>query len=80
MISIPEFYKNRDILVTGGTGFVGKLLIEKLLRSCNVIGRIFILLRPKRSKSINERLKEIKEMAVSEFFPLLLIKKYFMRW
>jgi fatty acyl-CoA reductase len=69
MITIPEFYKNRDVLVTGATGFVGKLLIEKLLRSCNDIGRIFVLLRPKRSKSINERLEEIKGMAVSEFFP-----------
>lgn len=76
MITIPEFYKNRDVLVTGATGFVGKVLIEKLLRSCYGIKRVFILLRPKHSKSINERLEEIKEMAVSEF-SLPLIKKHF---
>lgn len=65
MITIPEFYSNRDILITGATGFVGKVLIEKLLRSCSSIGRVFCLLREKRSKSINERLDEIKSTPVS---------------
>lgn len=65
MISIKEFYKNRDILITGGTGFVGKVLIEKILRSCNNVGRVFILLRSKRSKTIHSRWEEIKKMAVS---------------
>ncbi|XP_070502901.1 putative fatty acyl-CoA reductase CG5065 [Chironomus tepperi] len=37
MITIPEFYNNRDIFITGGSGFVGKVLIEKLLRSCSEI-------------------------------------------
>jgi len=67
MISIPEFYNNRDVLVTGGTGFLGKVLIEKLLRSCPTIKRIFVLLRTKRSKSISERLEEIKSLPVSIF-------------
>lgn len=29
---VAEFFANANILVTGGTGFLGKLLIEKLLR------------------------------------------------
>lgn len=66
MITIPEFYNNRDVFITGATGFVGKVLIEKLLRSCSGIKRVFLLLRSKRSKSINERLEEIKNTAVSE--------------
>lgn len=65
MFSIKEFFNGRDIFVTGATGFLGKVLIEKLLRSCSNVGRIFVLLRPKRSKSIHERLEEIKKMAVS---------------
>lgn len=65
MITIPEFYNNRDVFITGATGFVGKVLIEKLLRSCPGIKRIFLLLRAKRSKSINVRLEEIKNTPVS---------------
>lgn len=65
MITIPEFYNNRDVFITGATGFVGKVLIEKLLRSCPTIKRVFLLLRAKRSKSINERLEEIKNTPVS---------------
>jgi FlaA1/EpsC-like NDP-sugar epimerase len=64
MITIPEFYNNRDVFITGATGFVGKVLIEKLLRSCPGIKRIFLLLRAKRSKSINVRLEEIKNTPV----------------
>lgn len=28
-----EFYKNKNIFITGGTGFLGIALIEKLLRT-----------------------------------------------
>lgn len=27
-----EFFKNKTLFLTGGTGFLGKLIIEKLLR------------------------------------------------
>lgn len=29
---IQQFYENKTILITGGSGFLGILLIEKLLR------------------------------------------------
>lgn len=29
---IAEFYAGCNVLITGGSGFVGKVLIEKLLR------------------------------------------------
>lgn len=40
------------------TGFVGKALIEKLLRSCPKLGKIYVLLRPKKGVSIEQRLKD----------------------
>jgi len=60
--SIPEFYANQEIFVTGGSGFLGKVLIEKLLRSCSELKSIYILLRPKKAKPIEQRLKEILEL------------------
>ncbi|XP_065092505.1 putative fatty acyl-CoA reductase CG5065 [Ochlerotatus camptorhynchus] len=62
--SIREFYSGRDIFITGGTGFMGKVLIEKLLRSCSELNRIFILLREKKSKKIEDRLRDIQQLAL----------------
>lgn len=40
------------------------MLIEKLLRSCNKINRIFILVRGKRGKSALDRVKEFEDCVV----------------
>lgn len=34
---IQKFYENSTIFVTGGTGFIGRLLVEKLLRYDNCV-------------------------------------------
>lgn len=65
--SIPEFFKGRDIFVTGGSGFMGRVLVEKLLRSCPDLKRIFLLLREKRGKSIADRLELLKNLPVRYF-------------
>ena len=54
--SIAQFYAQRDVFVTGATGFLGKCLVEKLIRSIPDIGRVMILIRPKRGKTVKERL------------------------
>lgn len=66
--SIPDFYANEEIFITGGTGFIGKVLIEKLLRSCPDVKTIFVLMRPKKGHSIEARLNKIKELPL--FKPL----------
>ncbi|XP_065365043.1 putative fatty acyl-CoA reductase CG8306 [Calliphora vicina] len=68
---VTEFYENSEIFVTGGSGVVGKALIEKLLRSCNV-RKIYVLLRPKKNVSIDERLEKVKKAMV---FRQLKLKK-----
>lgn len=57
--SIADFYKNAHIFITGGTGFVGKVIIEKLLRSCPDLAKIYVLVRSKREKSAEERFIEL---------------------
>ncbi|XP_050513709.1 putative fatty acyl-CoA reductase CG5065 isoform X2 [Diabrotica virgifera virgifera] len=65
---VADFFIDKNVFVTGGSGFLGKVLIEKLLRSCPGIGNIYVLLRPKRSKSIEERLEKVLESPI--FNPL----------
>ena len=65
MITIPEFYEGKSIFLTGGSGFIGKVLIEKVLRSCPGVGDIYILMRPKRGQSVQERITDLIKCKVS---------------
>lgn len=47
-VSITQFYSGKSILITGATGFMGKVLVEKLLRDCGEVKCIYILVRMKR--------------------------------
>ncbi|XP_076245982.1 uncharacterized protein LOC143186295 [Calliopsis andreniformis] len=71
--SVTTFYADRSIFITGGTGFLGKVLIEKLLRSCPNVREIFLLMRPKKGLSIDQRLKKMIESPlfdkVRELYP-----------
>ncbi|KAG4068331.1 hypothetical protein HA402_007851 [Bradysia odoriphaga] len=62
--NIPDFFRGRDVFITGGTGFMGKVLIEKLLRSCPDINNIFILIRAKKNQSPQERINALQELPV----------------
>ncbi|KAJ8687690.1 hypothetical protein QAD02_023484 [Eretmocerus hayati] len=57
--SVKDFYRDRSIFITGGTGFMGKVLVEKLLRSCPGIKNIYLLMRPKRGQEVQQRLHEL---------------------
>uniref|UniRef100_A0A2M4AKH7 Fatty acyl-CoA reductase n=1 Tax=Anopheles triannulatus TaxID=58253 RepID=A0A2M4AKH7_9DIPT len=59
--SVPSVFAGADVFITGGSGFMGKVLIEKLLRSCPKIGQVFVLMRAKRGKTLEERLKTITD-------------------
>ncbi|XP_052738805.1 putative fatty acyl-CoA reductase CG5065 [Bicyclus anynana] len=56
---IPEYYRGKTIFITGGTGFMGKVLIEKLLYSCTDLDRIYLLIRPKKGVKAEDRLAEL---------------------
>ncbi|GMT21776.1 hypothetical protein PFISCL1PPCAC_13073, partial [Pristionchus fissidentatus] len=64
-ISLPNFnhiYKDRSIFLTGASGLVGKVVVEKLIHALPGVNTIFILIRASRGKSGAERWKEIEKM------------------
>ncbi|XP_024868016.1 putative fatty acyl-CoA reductase CG5065 isoform X1 [Temnothorax curvispinosus] len=56
---IQNFYAGQSIFITGCTGFLGQILIEKLLRSCPDISTMYLLIRSKKDKSPESRLNEM---------------------
>lgn len=53
---VNQLFAGRSVFITGASGFIGRVLLEKLLRSYQGIKRIYILLRPKRNMPPLERL------------------------
>ncbi|XP_017011208.2 fatty acyl-CoA reductase wat isoform X2 [Drosophila takahashii] len=62
---ILKFYQNKTVFVTGGTGFLGKVIIEKLLRSTDV-KRVYFLVRTKRKENVEGRFEAWKKEPVFE--------------
>lgn len=69
--------------MTGGTGFVGKAIVEKLLRSCSSISTIYLLVREKKGITPNQRFTDytkhliftsLLETAPDRFQKLRLVK------
>ncbi|XP_013367461.1 PREDICTED: fatty acyl-CoA reductase 1 isoform X1 [Chinchilla lanigera] len=59
MVSIPEYYEGKNVLLTGATGFLGKVLLEKLLRSCPKVNSVYVLVRQKAGQTPQERVEEV---------------------
>ncbi|XP_025194170.1 fatty acyl-CoA reductase wat-like [Melanaphis sacchari] len=59
MSEIQSFYDGMTVLLTGATGFLGNLILEKLIRTCSGVKRIYVLIREKKGKTTEERFKEL---------------------
>lgn len=60
--SIPEWFTGKNVFLTGGSGFIGKNIIEKLLRSCPKLGNIYVLMRPKKGLNAKERIQKMFDL------------------
>lgn len=54
---IREFYGNKSVFLTGATGFLGKMILLKLLKSCPEISNVYVLIREKKEATAAERLR-----------------------
>lgn len=64
MAGISEFFAGKSLLLTGVTGLVGKLILEKLLRCCAGVERVYVLVREKKGRTAEQRVGEICESPV----------------
>ncbi|XP_031153705.1 fatty acyl-CoA reductase 1 isoform X2 [Sander lucioperca] len=59
MVNIPEYYAGKTVLITGATGFMGKVLLEKLLRSCPGVKSVYVMVRSKAGHSPQARIADM---------------------
>lgn len=64
---IKKYFCDKVILLTGATGFLGGVVLEKLLRSCPSLRRVYVLIRKKKNKDVPTRLKELLSIPVSKY-------------
>ncbi|KAK3136330.1 hypothetical protein QOZ80_5BG0431860 [Eleusine coracana subsp. coracana] len=68
-IGISEFLGAKNFLITGGTGFLAKVLIEKILRTNADVGKIYVVTKARDTAAAMKRLQ--KEVVGTELFKCL---------
>lgn len=67
---MAQYYSDKAVFITGATGFMGKCLLEKILRSLPDVTQVMILVRPKKGKSMQERIDSLLKSKVRQTFLL----------
>ncbi|XP_006664917.1 fatty acyl-CoA reductase 1-like [Oryza brachyantha] len=67
--SIVNFFRGRSILITGSTGFLGKVLIEKILRVQPDVKRLYLVVRATDIGSATRRVEN--EVIGTDIFQIL---------
>jgi alcohol-forming fatty acyl-CoA reductase len=68
-MSVKARFEGKRVLITGTTGFLGKVLLEKILFSLSCVDRVYVLIRAKDGSNLHERFK--KEIVSSACFDRL---------
>ncbi|KAJ4885758.1 Fatty acyl-CoA reductase 2 [Raphanus sativus] len=56
-LGIVSYLQGKTFLITGSTGFLAKVLIEKVLRMAPDVGKIYLLIKAKNKEAAIQRLK-----------------------
>ncbi|KAJ4873622.1 Fatty acyl-CoA reductase 2 [Raphanus sativus] len=68
-LGIVSYLQGKTFLITGSTGFLAKVLIEKVLRMAPDVGKIYLLIKAKNKEAAIQRLKN--EVLDAELFNTL---------
>ncbi|KAL6841042.1 hypothetical protein ACP4OV_029011 [Aristida adscensionis] len=68
-VGISDFLRGKNFLITGGTGFLAKALIEKILRTNPEVGKIYLILKARNTEEAIKRLQN--ELVDTELFTCL---------
>ncbi len=70
---MEQFYAEHVCFITGATGFVGKVLVEKLLRWQPNGPLLYVLIRPQQDETADDRLRrEVRRACLPACLPACL--------
>ena len=72
-LSVLQSLRGKSIFITGTTGFVGKVLVEKILRDVPDVGRIYLLIRGKAKERLQKEILESKIFTRYLFYSLFVL-------
>ena len=55
--SMRQTFKDRGVFITGASGFLGGMVLERILRKASDVSIVYVLLRAKKGVSPQDRLK-----------------------
>jgi len=58
-LRVRDAYAGANVLLTGGSGYVGGVTLAALLRECPRVRRVYVLLRPRRGLDARVRLARV---------------------
>lgn len=61
---IQKFYKDKSVFATGGTGYIGKVLLEKLLYACDVKNVYVLMLPMEKGMNIQQQVQNLSKFKV----------------
>lgn len=70
-MQVRDYYKDKTILLTGASGYIGKIILLKLITACTDINKIYLLIRKKEGVTLQQRLKK-------EIFNSIMFKEVFL--
>jgi long-chain acyl-CoA synthetase len=65
-LDVSEIFRDKNVMLIGSTGFVGKVALSMLLHRYPEVGRVYCLVRPGAGNTADERF--YKKVAASEVF------------
>ncbi|XP_072938650.1 putative fatty acyl-CoA reductase CG5065 isoform X2 [Epargyreus clarus] len=63
---ISDMYDGKSVFVTGCTGFLGKVFVEKILYRCPKIEKVYVLIRETEKISAEEKFKKMLDCPLFE--------------
>lgn len=63
-LGVTEFFRGKNVLISGASGFLGKVVLHKLLTTVPDVGDIYVMVRAKRGVTAQDRVKQILEAVI----------------